>query len=215
MMYRVDRFTFETDSSVFVELASEEEAKKAIEALDGQKILERSLKVNPLSETFYWDSGFKKDQRIFFYDKDAASQAVQGLIDGRRYRFYVENPGWVAAKNEGISSQAKRREIVMNALAPFGVEALGRINPIWNSDRRSASTILTVLDFETKEGAERAVEALNDQIIEGKRVQLKPFSVSARRAEQIGKLDKNVLAQLQQHGISINGDFQIRQKRKS
>lgn len=199
--FRVERFTFQSDTSAFIELGSKEQVQKAIRALNSQQFNGRTLKVTQLSDTFYWDSGFKKDQRFFFYDATTPSQAIQGLLEGRRYRLYVENPGWIAKKDEGKSINAKRREIINKAFEPFNVETLGALNPVWKSDRRGDKTFMTHIEFATKEDAQRAVDALNDTIIEGKRVELRPHTIIAKRAEQIGRVDKSVLAQLQENGL--------------
>lgn len=202
-MFRIDRFTFGNDSNAFVELASEEQAKKAVEALNGQQMQKRTLKVLPMSSTFTWDSGFKEENRMFFYDKDTAVRAVQSIIDGRRCTLYVENPGWKAEKGERFSTQGKRREVVKRTLEPFGLEAIGGITTIWNHDKRKSMSVLTSIDFESKEGAERAMKALDNQVVEGKRVQLKPYVLSQVRAEQISRVDKSVLAHLQQNGVRV------------
>lgn len=201
MQFRIDRFTFNSDSFAFVELESQEQVQKAIKALDGQKFERRSIGVRPVSEQFYWETGFKKDNRMFVYDKETPSQAIRGLVEGRRYRINVENPGWLATESEGKSHISKRRDILKKHLSPFGLEAIGAINPPWKQDRRTDSTFLTFVDFETEDGARRAVEALNDQAIEGRKVQLKPVDVLPKLVAQMGKVDKSLLAQLQQHGL--------------
>mgnify|MGYP004501879047 CR=1 FL=1 len=81
------------------------------------------------------------------------------------------------------------------------METTGALNPPWKVGKQGGSTFLTYIDFETEESAERAMEALNDKVIEGRRVQLKPLTVGPQKAKQIGKVDKSLLAQLQQHGL--------------
>ncbi|KAF2625499.1 hypothetical protein BU25DRAFT_492779 [Macroventuria anomochaeta] len=201
IQFRIDRFTFRCDTSSFIELGSQEQAQNAIKVLNGQQLHGRSLVVRPLNDKFYWDHGFKKEHRFFFHDENTPFQAIQGLLQGRRFRLYVENPGWLNQKDEGKSINATRREIIDKHFGPFGVEAIGALNPVWKGDKQSDSSFLTHIDFASKEGAERAIDSLNDKVIEGRRVQLKPHTVSPRRAEQIGKVDRNLLAQLQQLGL--------------
>lgn len=178
--------------------------QKVIQALDRQKFHGRTLKATPLSSEFYWDSGFKSDQRFFYYDATTPSQAIQGLLEGRRYGLWVENPGW-APKEQGKSINATRRDIISKIFEPFNVEAYGAMNPAWKKDKRGDNTFLTHIEFSTKEDAQRAVNALNGTIIEGRRVELKEHIVSPKRAEQIGRVDKGVLAQLQEAGFLPTG----------
>ncbi|KAF1926146.1 uncharacterized protein M421DRAFT_423136 [Didymella exigua CBS 183.55] len=201
LQMRIERFTFQSDTSAFIELGSKEQVDKAVKALNNQKVNGRTLKVTPMSDTFYWDSGFKKHQRFFYYDATTPSQAIQGVLDGRRYRLYVENPGWVPEVDEAMSVNAKRREVINKAFEPFNVEAIGAVHPVWKKDGRGHKTFVTHIEFSTKEDAQRAVDALNDTVVEGKLVELKPFTVIGKRAEHIGRVDKGVLAQLQEAGL--------------
>ena len=59
------------------------------------------------------------------------------------------------------------------------------------------------VDFITKADAERAVEALNHQIIRGCRVKLKPDVLGPPLAERIAKFDQSLLAHLEQHGVVV------------
>ncbi|KAF3044794.1 hypothetical protein E8E12_010676 [Didymella heteroderae] len=201
LQFRVERFTFQSDTCAFVELGGKEQVQKAVKALDSLKLGTRTLKVSPLSDTFYWDSGFKKDQRFFFYDTTTPSQAIQGLLEGRRYTIFVENPGWPTKKDADKSVNVQRRELLNKVFEPFNVEAFGGINPVWKTDKRNNMTFLTHVEFATKEDALRAMDALNNTVIEGKRVELRPHTIIAKRAEQIGKVDEGVLTQLQEAGL--------------
>ncbi|KAF9693674.1 hypothetical protein EKO04_008418 [Ascochyta lentis] len=197
---RVDRFTFFSDSSCFIELRSEEQAQKAMQTLNGQQLHGTSLVVRPIKESFYWDQGFKKDARFFFHDERTPSQAIQPLLEGRRYALQVENPGWMSQEGSGKSANTTRREIIEKYFKPFGVEVIGALNPIWRHQKKDHS-FLAHIDFASKEGAEQAVEALNDTEIEGKRVYLQLSTVNPSRAKQIGAVDQGVLAQLQESGF--------------
>ncbi|KAJ4344952.1 hypothetical protein N0V95_006065 [Ascochyta clinopodiicola] len=197
---RFDRFTFHCDSSCFIELSTEEQAQKAAKALNGLHLHGVSLVVRPVKEDFYWDQGFKKDSRYFYHDGRTPSQAIQPLLQGRRYALHVENPGWVNQQGSGKSVNTVRREIVEKYFGPFGVEVIGALSPTW-ARAKNDSQILTHIDFESKEGAEQAVEALNDTVIEGKRVYLRRGTVNPSSAKQIGDVDQGVLSQLQESGF--------------
>lgn len=136
---------------------------------------------------------------MFFQDENTPSQAIKGLLEGRRYLLQVEKPGWGSGKN----IIAQRRDIVHKTLAPFGFETIGSILPPTKTRRRQRELWpLVQVDFETKEGGEKAVEALNDQSIEGKQVRLvKQEFIHPSTAERIGRMDKKILEQLQQGGL--------------
>ncbi|KAF3033777.1 hypothetical protein E8E11_001666 [Didymella keratinophila] len=201
---RIDRFTFQNSTSVFVQLRSEEQVQKAVKALDGLKMGKgpRPLRVSPLADTFTWQIENRMKQRFFLHDATAASEAIQPLLEGRRYTIFVENPGWTFNRVPDKSINTRRQQILDEALEPFNVEALGGINPVWKTDRRAGMTFVAFVDFATKEDAQRAVDVLNNSIVEGKRMELRPStSVNPQRAKQIGKVDKGVLAQLQEAGL--------------
>lgn len=182
--------------------------QKAITALDGLKLGKqpKPLKVFPLADTFVWTPENKKKQRYFLYDTAAPSQAIQALLEGRRYTIFVANPGWTINNGKVESINSQKQEILERAFETFNVEAFGVIHPIWKIDRRSDMTFVTYVDFATKEDAQRAVDALNNKIVEGKRLELRLYSsVHPKRAEQIGRVDKGVLAQLQEAGL-VNAD---------
>ncbi|KAJ8116833.1 hypothetical protein OPT61_g1826 [Boeremia exigua] len=204
MQFRIDRFTFRCDTSTFVELESAEQAQKAVKVLNGHKFGNATLAVRPISETFYWNTGFKPENHFFHYDANTPSQAIQGLLDGRRYRLYVENPGWTTIKTKGDSANVMRREMIKQHFGPFGIETIGSLKPAWKQDRNNDNTFLTFIEFTSKDGAERAVEALNGQVVEGKKVYLKPQTIVQPLAEQMEKVDKSLVAKLQEHGIEFS-----------
>lgn len=140
-------------------------------------------------------------QRFFLYGETAASEAIRPLLEGRRYTFHVEKPGWIFNKVADKTMNDQRQEVLDRALEPFNVEARGDMNKIF-IHKGASMWFLTCVDFATKEDAQRAVDALHNSVIQGKRVELRPFSVfTAKRVEQIGKVDKGVLAQLQEAGL--------------
>lgn len=155
--------------------------------------------VRPVKSSFYWEQGFKKDQRFFFHDENTPSQAIQPLIEGRRYVLHVESPGWVK-KGSDKSVNTIIREIIKKHFEPFGLEVIGALNPAWR-DYKKDRMFLTHIDFASKEGAEQAVEALDEKKVEGKQIWLKPCTFNPKRTEQIGNVDKGVLAQLHESGF--------------
>lgn len=198
----MDRFTFEGSSAAFVELDSEEQVQKAVKALDGLNISKRPLRVSRLADTFEWDAENRMRTQYFVYDTAAASQAIQPLLEGRRYTVFVEKPGWISERKLAKSAMQQRREILDRMFQSFNVEAMGGINPAWKFGKSVEMIWVTFVDFRTKEDAQRALDALNNSVVEGKRVELRQYStVYPRRAEQIGKVDKGVLTQLQEAGF--------------
>lgn len=196
----MDRFTFFSSGSCFIELGNEEQKKKAIKTLDGQLLHGAPVNVSPLNDTFSWLDGSKKDTRWFVDEKKAAFKAIQPLLEKRRYALIVETPVWVSREGSGRSVTATRRDIIERNIGPFGVEAIGALNPAWRHLKRDRS-LLAHIDFVSKEGADQAVEALHGKEIEGRRVWLEPYSGSPRNAKQIGNVDQSILTQLQEGGF--------------
>lgn len=202
----MDRFTFEGSSAAFVELGSEEQVHRAVKALDGLRISKRPLRVSQLADTFEWDAENRMRSQYFVYDAAAASQAIQPLLEGRRYTVFVEKPGWISERKVAKSAMQQRREILDRMFQSFNVEAMGGINPAWKFSKAVDMIWVTFVDFRTKEDAQRALNTLDDSIIEGRRVELRQYStIHPRRAEHIGKVDKGVLARLQEAGF-VNGN---------
>ncbi len=209
MQFRIDRFTFRSGTNAFVELGSEEQVQKAVKTLNGQQLENRTFVVRPLTQDFVWETGFKKENRMFIYDAETPSQAIQGLLDGRRYRLYVDRPGWQVERNGGKSVNAQRREITRELLGPFGVETIGGLNPTRNKGRWKAPMFVTYVEFTSKDSAEQAVEALDGQVFKGLKVYLRRHTVTPQQAEQFGKVDMSLIAQLQQQGIPFEEEHQV------
>ena len=176
-----------------------------MQKLDGTKLQGSSVAVRPVKDDFYWDQGFKKNSTFFFHDEQTPSQAIEPLLQGRRYVLQVESPGWMNQKGSGKSINATRREIIEKHIGPFGIEVVGSLNPVWRQQKRDQS-FLAHIDFASKEGAEQAVAALDSKEIEGKRVYLLPCTVNSTRAKQIGNVDQGVLAQVQDSGLITDND---------
>lgn len=212
MEFPVDRFELQAVGYAFVELGSQEQVHKAVMALDWyiSENGKRRLSVSPLHETTVWvGTAFKEERRVLVYEKNTVSQSLQRLIEGRRYGFFVENPGWSFDKSDGPLINQKRN-FLRKTLEPFGVESTSRFLPYWRDPTTGtitkgikASSVASV-DFTTKVDAERAVEALNDQIIKGCRVKLKPDVLGPPLAERIDRLDQSLLAHLEHHGVVVD-----------
>lgn len=106
----------------------------------------------------------------------------------------------MSREGSGRSVTATRRDIIERSIGPFGVEAIGALNPAWRHLKRDRS-LLAHIDFASKEGADKAVEALNGKEIEGRHIWLEPYVGSPRNAKQIGNVDQGILAQLQEGGL--------------
>ena len=213
MEFLVDRYHFMAERSALFELGSQEQVKKAVMALHWYTLPNggRKLSVVPLDDTTVWhDTAFRKESRVIVYHKNAVSQSLQCLIEGRRYVFFVENPGWSFEPSESDGPRnTYKRNILRKTLEPFGVENTSNFLPWRNPTTGTvakgvkAPNVASV-DFITKADAERAVEALNHQIIRGCRVKLKPDVLGPPLAERIAKFDQSLLAHLEQHGVVVD-----------
>ncbi|KAF2127385.1 hypothetical protein P153DRAFT_295453 [Dothidotthia symphoricarpi CBS 119687] len=219
MQLRLDRFTFHNDTICFVELANEKQAQDAANRLNGKILLEKSVTVStPLKDGFVWKQGWQPDSetsgsRYFLHEDDAAPhEAIKPLLEGRRVMFSVMTPGW----GDGITStrQKASREILHKHLDKYGIEAISGLSPFLG-DKRPSPRLLCFIDFETKEGATSAMEALHETEIEGRKVWIKPSEIAPWRAHHFGKVNQSVLATLQEKGLApqeLNEDLFIKQK---
>ena len=211
MEFPIDRFHFSAEGSALVELGSQRQVQKAVAAVKWY-IFEnerRKLLVDSLDDTTVWSgTTFKEKQRVFVYGKNAISQSLQRLIEGRRYLFFVENPGWSFTKSKR-PPKIEMRDFLRKTLAPFGVEIISTFLPWRDSETgtitkgKKAAGVASV-DFISKVNAERAVQALNDQMIRGCRVKLKPDVLGPPLAERIVRLDHSLLAHLEHHGVVVD-----------
>jgi RNA recognition motif-containing protein len=204
LQLRLDRFSFQNDKRCFIEFASEEQAQKAIDTLHGAEFMDNKLVVLPLKEDFVWgdvrdqDSG--RNSR-YFYDQDAnASEALKPLLEGRRMLFSVQPPGWLDASSS-VGHNKFAKQVIEENFGKYGVEAIGGLQP-FHGDMKPQPRMLCFIDFTTKRGADQAVEAVHDTDIHGRRVWLQQSILAPWRAHQIGKVDQELLAQLQEQGLA-------------
>jgi hypothetical protein len=113
----------------------------------------------------------------------------------------VETPGWNGQKGSKRSVNAIAREVIKKHIGPFGIEAIGGLSPFYGDLKREPQ-FLTHIDFESREGAQQAAKAIHDTEIEGRRTLLEACKLAPWRADRIGKVDKDVLAQLRESGIA-------------
>ena len=133
MEFPIDRFHFSAEGSALVELGSQRQVQKAVAAVKWY-IFEnerRKLLVDSLDDTTVWSgTTFKEKQRVFVYGKNAISQSLQRLIEGRRYIFFVENLGWSFEPSESDGPRnTYKRNILRKTLEPFGVENTSNFLP--------------------------------------------------------------------------------------
>lgn len=128
-----------------------------------------------------------------------AAEALKPLLEGRRFMLQVQTPGWPRRENESSNKAAER--IVIEHMGPFGIESIGDFRPFLG-DKKPQPRMLCMIDFATQEGAEKAVEAINDTIIEGRKTILRPSNMAPWRAHQVGKVSPDLLKQLQEKDLA-------------
>jgi len=83
-------FTFHNDTRCFVELATEEQAQKAIEVLNGTELLHRSIIVAPMKDDFVWGRRLENRPNTSFDVAEVSpSEAMKPLLEERRLMFSV------------------------------------------------------------------------------------------------------------------------------
>ncbi|KAF1940970.1 hypothetical protein EJ02DRAFT_503840 [Clathrospora elynae] len=200
---RVDRFTFQNSTMCFVELGSEEEVAEAIRRLHDVEVQGQKIVVKPLKADFRWGSIAEHKKTpygtSYFYDEGAnARNAIRPLVEGRRMMLSVKTPGWTV---DPVNVQSKNAiRIIDQYFGKYEIESLGAIHPFYG-DKQENPRLLCFLDFKTKEGADNAVRDLHDTDIEGRRTWLQPCHPAPWRTHQIGKVDPELLAELQEKGV--------------
>lgn len=209
---KFDRFTFQNDTLCFVELGSEQQASEAIQKLTGVELLNKELAAKPLKQDFVWSnvSGYQPlvgRSRYFEDEGTGARDAVKPILEGRRYLLSVETPGWGAGNKSLRGGNETAMKVIEKYIGPYGIECVGALSPFYG-DKKENPRLLTFLDFKTKEGATDAAKALHETEIEGRLTWLKVSELSPWRAYQIGKLDKTLLAELQEQGVAPQEVYQ-------
>lgn len=204
----LDRFTFHNDTRCFVELATEEQAQKAIEVLNGTELLHRSIIVAPMKDDFVWGKSPENRRNNSFFDvvEVSPSEALKPLLEERRLMFSVQPPGW-GSRTVGSGHNDIAKSHIEKHLSPFGISSFGRMAPFYG-DLKEKPRMLCFIDFETKSGADQAVEAFDDKEMEGRKVRLQQCKLAPWRAHQIGKVDKALLSQLQEKGLASTEPYE-------
>ncbi|KAH7084727.1 hypothetical protein BKA63DRAFT_1569 [Paraphoma chrysanthemicola] len=197
LQMRLDRFSFENDKRCFVELATEDEAKRALQYLNRTLFMEQEILVTPMKKAFIWGPEREAHSilatRFFYPDILSPKAALAPLIEGRRIQLRVQPPGWKRPDGSDTLRKAIARVIEEN-FADFGIEAVSKLIPF--SGPSEATKYLCSIDFTTKSGADEAIDRFNDAEIEGRKVQLQRASLSTGFARQIGKIDPSLLIML-------------------
>jgi hypothetical protein len=204
---RMDRFNFKNDTSCFIELASEEQALKAVEVLHQTKLLDHTIKVMPLMRSFVWqsvdrDPNLHSSQWLFVTDS-VLSDAVTPLVEGRRVMLYVQTPGWLPDSTKKAHVEACTR-IIEAHFGKQNIEAISTIPSSRNMKKvlKSDPRMLCLIDFKTKDGAEKAIQAIHDTEIGGCKVLLQPGIVSPWGAKSIERYDPLLLVELQEKRLA-------------
>ncbi|KAH5180370.1 hypothetical protein HBH76_172940 [Parastagonospora nodorum] len=205
---RLDRFTFQNDTRCFIELATEEQAQKAIEALNGIEFMHKSIVVAPMKDSFVWAKKPESSHDSYFFDVNevSPSEALKPLLEERRLMFSVQPPGW-GPKIGGSGHNDIARHHMERHLGQFGITCFSKLAPFYG-DLKQRPRMLCFIDFETKSGADQAVRAFDDKEMEGCKVRLQPCKLAPWRAHQVGKVDKALLSQLQEKGLASTEPYE-------
>ncbi|CAI9630546.1 unnamed protein product [Alternaria burnsii] len=209
LLMRVDRFTFMNAIMCFVELGSEAEATKAIKELNGFEAQGKSLVVKPLKADFSWEkSEQRKDgafgSRYFIDEGTAAYDAMRPLLEHRRIVLSVETPGWSTNKRFAVAVQ-NAETIIERQFGKYGIESVSGMSR-FDRGKTHEPNLLCLVDFRTKEGAEKAVNNHHDTQIEGRLTWLRPAQPSSWRIHQIQKVvGPEALKALQESGVVPEG----------
>jgi RNA recognition motif-containing protein len=203
MQIRLDRFTFFNNQYCFIELASEEQALNAVKDLEGSEFMHSKWRVAPLKEDFVWGETAKDSPRSF---EVSLSEVLKPLFEGRRKMFCVQTPGW-GKKNSSEGHNQVAKETIEKYFGKYGIEAISGLQP-FHGDITEEPRMLCFLDFKSKDGADRAVQAFHDKEIDGRRVTLVNSILSPWRAHQVGKLDTALLAELQKQGLAAEKTYE-------
>lgn len=185
----------------FIELSSEEEARKAVKALHNTEFKNGHWKAVPVKGDFVWAKSKSGEMasRNFIDEDSNASEALRPLIEGRRKLFRVQPPGWGQANSSSGHNELARR-FIRDHLSKFGIETISSMEPFFG-DKLSHPRILCSIDFTTRDGADQATKYLEPEI-EGRKVELLPAKLAPWRAHHVGKVNAALLAELQEKGLA-------------
>lgn len=185
---------------VVVELKEEQQVNQATAKLGGITILGQECGIRPVKSDFVWTPDPKFGRQVS-NDEAGMHAAIQPLLEGRRLHVAVKTPGWGDMKTPLEARRQTDYSVIRHTLKPFGIESFGGIGINWG-DLAARPRFLCFVDFETKEGAEQAIQAVHDTEVRGRLVWLTVPALPPWRAHQIGKWSPAQLALLQEKGIA-------------
>lgn len=197
MQLGLDRFTFHTCGNCFIELASEEQARKAIQEFNDTEFLHQQIYTKPLKKDFIWGRTSDKlpgvKSRAFFEHELDTAEPLKPLMEERRLMLQVQTPGW------GKSAIAE--QIIHDTFDKYGIQTISGLQP-FNSETQTKPRMLCFIDFKTKAGADQAVQEVHDTEVKGRKVALLHSVLAPWRAHRIGKVAPDLLVALQEKGIA-------------
>jgi hypothetical protein len=208
LLLRLDRFSFQNDKRCFIEFENKQDAQKAVQVLNDTGFMNQKIVVQPLKADFVWDSGVQKhgdSHRLslsrYFYDGETSPfDALQPLLEGRRILLQLQTPGW-GERHSTIGHNKIALGKIEDHLGKYGIEAVSGMQPFYG-DMKPHPRMLCLIDFKTTAGADQAIQEVNETEIDGRTVWLKKSETAPWRAHQIGKVDRSLLAELQEKGLA-------------
>ncbi|KAF1967613.1 hypothetical protein BU23DRAFT_559260 [Bimuria novae-zelandiae CBS 107.79] len=198
---KLDRFRYQGTTYASVELADEEQAKRAIEMLQGNEALGNAVNLTAMPPDSDWQ--LHRTDRAYHYlvrdDEAGTRTAVLPLLEGRRIRISIKGPMW------GSGPLGQRRatslKVIERTYDQFGIESISLITP-WMSKGYKTVQYLCHIDFTTAEGADEAIRATHKTLIDKTVIWAGKAVVGPIKASQIGSVNKNLLAELQEKGLA-------------
>ncbi|RAR12621.1 cytochrome P450 [Stemphylium lycopersici] len=202
LQMRVDRFSFQNDSYCFLELGSQKEVDDATKLLDKIVLHGKPIIAQPLKSDFQWGLIAKSQSpygsRYFLDEGNAADDALLPLVEGRRMFLSVQTPGW-APKSTVSGAKDYSIEVIQQNFDKYGIERLSDLS-LFHGDKKANPRMLCMVDFTTKDGAERAAAEHHDTVIQDRLVWLRPCEPAPWRVHQFSKFAPKLVADLQEKG---------------
>ncbi|KAK7190893.1 hypothetical protein DPSP01_007846 [Paraphaeosphaeria sporulosa] len=201
----IDRFRYEGDTFASVELADEQQAQRAVKELNGNASMGNEVYLRALNPEFNWDDFLSGNRYRHTYlvreDQSGIRQAVMPLLEGRRVRISVKYPAWGSKGDSPAQRRNTDLKVLERSFDRFGIESISRLTPQFG-EKTFHPKFFCHIDFTTKQGADEAIRAMHDKECEGVLVWARATEVDAAKAYQIGRLDKELLAELQEKGLA-------------
>jgi hypothetical protein len=203
---RLNRFSFQNDARCFVELASEEQAQKAVDILHETEFQFQTIVAMPIKADFVWGPMPQVWERFFDVNLTSPAEAIRPLLEGRRKIISVQTPGWLS-KVSSVGHNEHAHKVLHEHFGSYGIETISALQPFFG-DKKLYPRMLCLMDFKTTEGAEQAQQAIHDTDIEGRKVWVQPSVAAPWRAHQIGRVDPELLAKLQEAGLASSEPYE-------